>query len=126
LLFIKCRIWIGNSRDVVSASSVIEGTTGGNRHVFAIPNIGVVKYGSNEPEEERKPSDNIGFGPPRCGKRRSNIRNLCPVKGDETHAHSMNITKHLVQRDIVRGDPAYPGEIAECLEQIPRQKVPNG
>ncbi len=36
----------------------------------------------------------------------------------------MHVSKHLVHCHIIRQDPAYPREVAEHLEQVPRQKVP--
>ncbi len=36
----------------------------------------------------------------------------------------MHVSKHLVHWHIIGHDPAYPREVAERLEQVPRQKVP--
>jgi hypothetical protein len=36
----------------------------------------------------------------------------------------MDITEHLIDRDIVRGDPSDPREVAEGLEDVPREEIP--
>lgn len=36
----------------------------------------------------------------------------------------MDVTEHLVDRDIVRGDPADPREVTQSLEEVPREEVP--
>lgn len=38
----------------------------------------------------------------------------------------MDVSEHLVERDVLRGNPAYPGEVAESLEQISGKDIPDG
>lgn len=45
---------------------------------------------------------------------------------NETHTHSMNISKHLIDRNIFRGNPANPRKEAEWFKEIPGEKVPGG
>jgi hypothetical protein len=79
-----------------------------------------------EPEEEDETNENVGFSPPWSRKGRPDICNLSPIKCDQAHTHSVDVTKHLVDRDIVWSNPAHPGEVTECLEQITRYEIPDG
>ena len=36
----------------------------------------------------------------------------------------MNVTKHLVDGDVIGSDPAHPGEVTEALEEVSGHKVP--
>jgi hypothetical protein len=36
----------------------------------------------------------------------------------------MLVAEHLIERDIVGDNPAYPGENTESLEDVPRKEVP--
>ena len=49
---------------------------------------------------------------------------LGPVEGDKTHSHAMDITKHLVDWNIIWRDPCNPGEVTEGLEKVSREEVP--
>lgn len=53
------------------------------------------------------------------------IRDLRPIKRDQTHPQPLNISKQLVHDDIFRRDPAHPGKVGERLEEISRDKVPD-
>lgn len=37
----------------------------------------------------------------------------------------MHIPEHLVDRDVLGGNPAHPRKVAEGLEEIPGEDVPN-
>lgn len=50
---------------------------------------------------------------------------LRPIKRDKTHTHPVNIPEHLIEGNVVGCDPANPGEVAECLEDIAREQVPD-
>ena len=106
-------------------TQVVVRFTGRDGHVLAAPNIGIVKQWCKKPEEEYESREHVGFNPPGNNKGRTNERDLRPIKSDQAHAHSVDVTKHLVERDVVGCNPAYPGEVAECLEQITRDQVPN-
>jgi len=38
----------------------------------------------------------------------------------------MNVSKHLINRNVIRGNPADPREVTKRLKKIPRKKVPRG
>lgn len=38
----------------------------------------------------------------------------------------MLVSEELVYHDVLGGDPAYPREVAECLEQVAWDDVPDG
>lgn len=59
-------------------------------------------------EEEYESSCDVSLSPPRSGKWRANISYLGPIEGDETHSHAVDITEHLVDRDVVGSNPADP------------------
>lgn len=50
---------------------------------------------------------------------------LGPVESDETHAQTMNISKHLVDGDVVWRNPANPREVGEGLEEVPWHDIPD-
>lgn len=93
-------------------------------------------------EKENKRSRYIGFSPPRCSQRRVNIRDLThynqhhnitttpeqpylsPIKSKQTHPQSMNIPKHLIDRNIIRDNPADPRKVTKRLEEVPRERIP--
>ena len=37
----------------------------------------------------------------------------------------MNVAKHLIDRNVVWDDPADPGEVAEGLEEVSGEEVPD-
>lgn len=125
LLEVDRRVRVEYLADVVRCTGVIEGAARGDRHERAEPGVGVVEHGCQEPEEEDEASRDVRLRPPRRCQRRTDIRNLCPVECDERHAHSTRIPKELVDLDVVRRDPAYPGEDGERLEGVAREEVPS-
>ena len=85
-----------------------------------------MKEWRKDPEEEDKSSEHVGFNPPWSSEGRTNERNLSPIKGDHAHAHPVDVTEHLVDWNVVGCNPAYPGEVAQCSEQVTRDQIPNG
>lgn len=77
-------------------------------------------------EEEHESESNVCLSPPRGSKGGADVSDLSPVKSDQTHAQPVDITEHLVDWNVFRGDPADPGEVAERLKDIPREQIPNG
>ena len=62
-----------------------------------------------EPVEGHDGDANVGSGPPWNHKWGASKGGDCtPVKGYETHAQAVSDTEHLVDFDIVRGNPADP------------------
>src|SRR6266850_8225861 len=82
-----------------------------------------VKNDSDEPVEKNDCEANVSCYPPRGGKRRYKVGDLAPVKGEDTHGHTMHNPKQLVDLNIVVSYPADPGEARESGEEIGGQKI---
>lgn len=103
---------------------VVEAGSTRNWHVLGVPGVRVVQNWCEEPVEEHEAEGDVGLGPPGGGKRGPDVCNLGPIEGDERHAHAVLVSEHLVDGDIVRDNPADPGEVAEGLENVAREEVP--
>ena len=84
-----------------------------------------VKNDGDEPVEKDECEANVCCGPPWGGKRRKIVGDLAPVKGEDTHGHTMRNPKQLVDLNIVGSHPADPGEGRESSEEIRRQEIYN-
>jgi hypothetical protein len=82
-----------------------------------------VENGDNEPVENDDGDADVGCGPPRDGKGRSDVGDLTPIEGEEAHRHSMVYAKQLVYRRVVGGYPTNPREVGESGEEIGRQEI---
>lgn len=60
----------------------------------------------------------------RCDKRATGIRDHRPVKGDEAHAKTVDVSEERVDHLVLGTDPAYPGENGEGGEKVAREEVP--
>jgi len=82
-----------------------------------------VENGYEEPVEKDDSDPDVGCGPPRDGKGRSDEGDLTPVEGEDTHGQAMDDAKELVDGRIVGCYPANPREVRESGEEIGRQEI---
>ena len=82
-----------------------------------------VENGDKEPVEKHDSDTDVGCDPPRDGKGRSDVGDLTPIEGEETHGHAMGHAKQLVDSRIIGCYPAHPREVRECGEKIGGQEI---
>lgn len=77
-----------------------------------------------DPEEGNEACDDVCLCPPWGSKRAADEGNLRPIEGNEAHSETGLVTEELVDDNVVRNNPAHPGEVAERLEKIAWDEVP--
>ena len=82
-----------------------------------------VKNGSEDPVETDDGDANVSCGPPRDGKRRSDVADLTPVECEDSHGHAVCNAEQLIDHTIVGSYPADPGKGREGGKEIGRQEV---
>ena len=81
--------------------------------------VGIIKYGNHDPVEDDKPGEDVNLSPPWDHERASDPCDLRPVKRNDTHTQTSGYPKELIERNIIRGDPANPRKYRERSEQEP-------
>lgn len=124
LVKVDCRVGVEYLSDIVRCTGVIERVTGRDRHELREPDVRVVEYRREEPEKEHEARRDVCFSPPGRGERRTDVRDLKPVEGDERHTKATGVTEELVNLDVVWHNPADPREDREGLEDVSREEIP--
>jgi hypothetical protein len=85
-----------------------------------------VERGGNHPEKENEANADVELSPPGSGERRHDVSDLSPIESDKSHSEALEDAEHLVDLDIVGGDPADPREVGEGGEDVAGEEVPGG
>ena len=80
--------------------------------------VGVVEDRNQYPVEENEATEEIHLRPPGSCQRICNPRDLSPVKCQNPHPQPSVDPEELIDYDVIRSDPAYPGEHRQCGEQV--------
>lgn len=63
--------------------------------------VGVVHDRRDDPECDREATEDVNDCPPRYNERRSDVSDLAPVEGEETHPETRRNSEELVHDDVV-------------------------
>jgi len=115
---IKSVVWTEDAGDVVDVAEFVVGYVGRDGKVGELPDVGVVKNGSDDPVKKDKASEDVELSPPGDHEGTANPADLGPVKGEEAHAEARVNAKELIEGDVVWGSPADEGKDGKGLKEI--------
>ena len=124
LLQVERRLGRENPGYVVLHAGVVVADARRDGHERGVPRVREVEDRGEHPEEPHEAGGDVRGRPPRGREGRADVRDLGPVEGDEGHAQAREVSEQLVDDEVVGRNPADPVEVAEGLEDVAREEVP--
>ena len=114
-----------NSAHIIRLLSVVPRTVVTEWQPVRVKGISPVHSCRYDPIKDDDTNQCVSKGVPGRDKRRQGVgRNRSPIEGNGQKSHTTESTEHLVDVDIVRGNPSRENKVTESIEHVSGDPVP--